>query len=119
MLRERILEGPAGAQGVSMATVTGSKPMGSAGRRGGKGKWIALGTITLIVVIAAQAGYVSFGWAHLLAATFPRDEALLAYVPGDTGSVVIIDPHQIDPKALGGEDGVARAYLKRTREEIK
>src|SRR6476619_2276317 len=98
-----------------MATVKGSKPMGSAGRRGGKAKWIVLGALVVSVVIAAQAGYVGFGWAHLLAATFPRDEALLAYVPGDTGSVVIIDPHQIDPKALGGEDSIARTYLKRTR----
>src|SRR4051794_25820748 len=102
-----------------MATGKGSNPMGSPGKRGGKGKWIALGALALIIAIAAQAGYVSFGWAHLLAATFPRDDALLEYVPGDTGAVVIVDPHQIDAKALGSEESIARTYLKRTREEIK
>src|SRR5262249_32945632 len=31
----------------------------------------------------------------------------------------IVDPHQLDPKALGGADSAARYHLSRTREEIK
>ena len=102
-----------------MATSKGSKPAGSLGKRGGRVKWITLAVLTLAVVIAAQAGYVGFGWAHLKSMAFPRDESLLEYFPKDTGSVAILDPHQIDPKALGGESGVARTYLSRVREEIK
>lgn len=103
-----------------MATVKDSKPTAPGGKkRGGMVKWAALGALTIVFVIAAQLGYVGFGWAHLWAATFPRDESLLEYVPGDAGAIVIIDPHQLDLKALGGEDSVARAYLSRTRAEVK
>jgi hypothetical protein len=103
-----------------MATVNGSKPAVNAAKKwGGPAKWVVLGVLTLAVVIAAQAGLIGFGWAHLMAKTFPRDLSLLEYVPGDTGSLVIIDPHQLDAKALGGESSVARTYLSRTREEVK
>jgi hypothetical protein len=103
-----------------MATVKDSKPTAPGGRkRGGPAKWVALGVLTLAVVIAVQTGYAGFGWAHLWAATFPRDESLLEYVPGDTGAVVIIDPHQLDLSALGGEESAPRMYLSRTREAVK
>lgn len=106
-----------------MATVNGSKPAAPAAKmRGRQAKIVGLGVLgvlTLAIFIAAQTGYLGYGWAHLMAKTFPRDVSLLAYVPGDIGSVVILDPHQIDSKALGGEPSVARTYLSRTREEVK
>lgn len=96
-----------------------SKPVAAGARKPGRAKWMVLGVVTLAVIIAAQAGFVGYGWAHLKASSFPRDEALLGHVPGDTVGVLIVDPHQIDPKALGGQDGAARQWLVRTRSEIQ
>jgi len=96
-----------------------SKPVAAGGRKTGRVKWMVLGVLTLGVFIAAQAGYVGFGWAQLKASTFPRDEALLGYVAGDTMGVLVVDPHQIDPKSLGGQDTAARQWLLRTRVEIQ
>lgn len=89
------------------------------GRKPGRAKWVVLGAIVLTAVIAAQAGFVGYGWAQLKSSVIPRDEALLGYIPGDAAGVVVIDPHQIDPKSLGGEGSAARAWLSRTRTEIQ
>ncbi|MEP7122234.1 MAG: hypothetical protein ABJE95_15040 [Byssovorax sp.] len=95
-----------------------SKPVAAGGRKPGRIKWMVLGVLVLAVVIAAQAGFVGYGWAQLKSAAFPRDEALLGYAPADTVGVLIVDPHQIDPKSLGGEGGAARSWLTRTRADI-
>ncbi len=96
-----------------------SKPVAAGRRKTGRVKWMVLGVLTLGVFIAAQAGFVGFGWAHLKASAFPRDEALLGYVPGDTVGALVVDPHQIDPKSLGGQDTAARQWLVRTRVDIQ
>lgn len=85
----------------------------------GKAKWMALGVLGLAFYVALEAGYVGFGWAHLMAGVFPRDQALLSWVPGDTGTIAILDPHQIDTKALGGEESAPRTALMRTRDDVK
>lgn len=99
--------------------VKSSKPVSAGGRKPGRVKWVVLGAIVLAVVIAAQAGFVGYGWAQLKASVFPRDEAILGYVPGDAVGILVVDPHQIDPKSLGGESSAARQWLVRTRTEIK
>src|SRR6187431_1287928 len=96
-----------------------SKPVAAGGRKSGRVKWMVLGVIVLAVVIAAQAGFVGYGWAQLKASVFPRDEAILGYVPGDAVGILVVDPHQIDPKSLGGESSAARQWLVRTRTELK
>ncbi|MFO0757749.1 MAG: hypothetical protein U0359_14740 [Byssovorax sp.] len=102
-----------------MAAEKVSKGAGNPAKKAGNGKWIALGLVGLVVFIAAQAGFLGFGWAHVRAAVFPRDESLLEYVPADAGGALILDPHQLDPKALGGEESAARQWLARTRTELK
>jgi hypothetical protein len=94
-----------------MAASKGSKP--------GRGKWWALGTIAVAGFLAVETGWAGFGWAHLKSAVFPRDESLLAWVPARTDAVVIVDPHLLDAKALGGEGTTARAALERTRDDVK
>ncbi len=103
-----------------MAAEKVTKAAGSpAAKKAGKGKWIALGVVALVVFVAAQAGFLGFGCAHVRAAVFPRDEALLEYVPGDAGGVLVLDPHQLDAKALGSETSTSRQWLTRTRAELK
>ncbi len=95
-----------------------SKPVAAGGRKPGRIKWMLLGVLVLAVVIAAQTGIAGYGWAQLKSAAFPRDEAILGYAPADTVGVLIVDPHQIDPKSLGGETSAARTWLTRTRADI-
>jgi hypothetical protein len=102
-----------------MAAEKVSKAAGKPARKAGNGKWMALAAVALVVFVATQAGYLGFGCAHVRAAVFPRDEALLEYVPGDAGGALILDPHQLDPKALGSETSAARQWLTRTRTELK
>lgn len=96
-----------------------SKVVGSSGKKGGSAKWAVLGALFLAVVIAVQGGWAGLGWAMLKSSVFPGDEGLLAYVPEDAGGVLILDPHQIEPKALGSETGAVRQWITRTREEMK
>lgn len=91
----------------------------SPSKRRGRAKIYVLLGLILAVAVSVQTGLFGFGLAHLRAATFPQDESLLEYVPATTAGVLIIDPHQVDLAALGAEGGAARAYLTRTREEIK
>jgi hypothetical protein len=91
----------------------------STAARSGRGKWIFLGAMAVAAVIAVESGWAGFGWAQLRASVFPRDEALLGWVPGDTSAVAILDPHQLDLKALGGEGSTARTALERTRDDVK
>jgi hypothetical protein len=85
----------------------------------GGGKWKALVVLAVLVFLAVQTGWAGFGWAHLRAAVYPNDTALLGWVPGDAGGVVILDPHQLDLKALGGEGSTVRTALQRTRDDVK
>ena len=50
---------------------------------------------------------------------YPRNDALLEWIPADTQAVAIVDPHQIRLKALGGETSVARTWLERVRADVK
>lgn len=99
-------------RGVSKTTSVSRKGRGAA-------KIYALLGLILAIVVSVQTGLAGYGLAHLRSATFPQDEALLEYVPAAAGGVLIIDTHRLDPKALGPEGGAARAYLTRTRDEIK
>jgi hypothetical protein len=92
---------------------------GASPRRQGGAKVLVLLGLALAVVAGVQTGYIGYGLAHLRAATFPRDERLLEYLPASDGGVLILDPHQIELKALGAEGGAARASLERTRADIK
>lgn len=96
-----------------------SKVVGSSGKKGGSAKWAVLGGLFLAVVIAVQGGWAGLGWAMIKSAVFPGDEGLLAYIPEDAGGVLILDPHQIEPKALGSEGGAVRQWITRTREDMK
>jgi hypothetical protein len=80
---------------------------------------MALGVLVLASVVASQAGLTGYGWAQLKSSAFPRDEAILGYAPADTVGVLIVDPHQIDPKSLGAETGAARSWLSRTRADLQ
>ncbi|WP_437786243.1 hypothetical protein [Sorangium sp. So ce1097] len=104
-----------------MSTESASKPARTAGatRKRGKAKYIVLLGLVLAVVLAQQTGLLGFGLAHLRAATFPKDESLLEYVHGSAPGVVIVDPHQLDLKALGAEGGTVRQHIERTRDDIK
>lgn len=86
---------------------------------GGGGKWVVLGGLVLAVFVAVEAGWVGFGLAHLRSAIFPREESLLAWVPGDTSAVVVVDPHQLKLDALGAESGAVRTTVQRTRDDLK
>ncbi|AKT39981.1 hypothetical protein [Chondromyces crocatus] len=82
-------------------------------------KLILLGGFLLALVVVVQTGLVGYGIAHLRAATFPGPVGLLDHFPATTTGVVLIDTHRLDPAALGHEEGAARTYLTRTRDEIK
>lgn len=84
-----------------------------------KAIWIVLAALVIAIVIAVQTGYAGYGWAHLRASVWPRDESLLAYVPGDTSAVVIVDPHQLDLKALGPDPSTPRTFLLRLRDDVR
>src|SRR5262245_23031089 len=87
--------------------------------KGGKAKLVVFGVLVLAMFIAVKTGWMGYGWAQLKSKAFPRDEALLAWVPADTQAVAIVDPHQLDLKALGPEQGTARTALERIRKDIK
>ena len=100
-----------GDRGVSKAGSTTKK-------RGGAKIYVLL-ALALVILVSVQTGIAGYGLAHLRSATFPQDEGLLEHVPATAPGVLIIDTHRLDPKALGPEDGAARTYLVRTREDIK
>jgi len=83
-----------------------------------RAKWIVLGVLIAAVFLAVKLGFVGYGWAHLMAKVFPRDESLLRWFPGDTAAVLIVDPHQIELGTLGSEQSVLRTGLERMRADI-
>jgi hypothetical protein len=88
-------------------------------RRFLKAKLIAAAIVLLSGLIAYQGGYAGWALGHVMAKTFPRDLTLLAWLPATTTSVVIIDPHQIEPSALGSETSTVRAAIERARTDVK
>ncbi len=70
-------------------------------------------------VLAVKTGWAGFGWAQLKSMVYPRNDALLEWIPSDAQAVAVIDPHQIRMKALGGEGSVVRTWLERVRGDVK
>jgi hypothetical protein len=108
---------PAATSGGAVGKAAGIP--GRFGKSLGKIKLIVFLVVALAVFIAAQAGFIGYGFAELKSTLFPRDEGLLAYVPGTSAGVVIIDPHQLELASLGDEQSSARAALEQKRKEIK
>lgn len=96
-----------------------TKVQASGRRNAGGAKWVTLGALALGAFVGVESGWAGFGWAQVRSAVFPRDEALLGWVPVDTSALVIVDPHQIKLEALGGEGGAVRTALTRTRDDVK
>ncbi|MFT3764425.1 MAG: hypothetical protein QM820_02740 [Minicystis sp.] len=88
-------------------------------KRGGSGKWLVLGGLVLGAAVAVETGWAGYGLAQLRASVFPRDEALLSWVPGDTGALLVVDPHLLKLESLGAENGTVRTDLQRKRDDIK
>lgn len=88
-------------------------------KSGGGARWAVLGGLVLAALVAVETGWAGFGWAQLKSSVFPRDESLLSYLPQDTAAVVVIDPHQLEIKALGAEGAGPRTSLQRTRDDVK
>ena len=88
-------------------------------KRGGGRKWVVLGALALGTVVAVEAGWAGYGAARLRSAVFPRDESLLSWLPGDTGGLVIVDPHQLKLEALGTDGSTARTEIRRRIDDIK
>lgn len=84
-----------------------------------RAKWIVLAVLALAVFLAFKLGFAGYGWGHLMAKVFPRDESLLRFFPGDTAAVLVVDPHQIELGALGSEQSVVRIGLERMRADIE
>ncbi len=80
---------------------------------------MALGVVALAGFLAVETGWAGFGWAQLKATVYPADTGLLGWVPESTGGVVIVDPHQLDVKALGAPGSPAREAIDRTRADVK
>jgi hypothetical protein len=102
-----------------MPAKSDTRAVGSSGKKGGNAKWAVMGGLFFAVVVAVQTGWAGFGWAQLKSAVFPGDVGLLAYIPEDAAGVLLVDPHQIEPKALGSESGAVRQWLTRTRDDMK
>lgn len=87
-------------------------------RRFLKAKLITLGLVALAGLVAVETGWAVYGWAHLVAKVFPRDESLLAWVPPDTPAVAILDPHLVDrrsvPSALASSLDRVRADVEKS-----
>ena len=99
------------------ATTKKAKPTGA--KPAGRGKWMVEATLALAGFLAVETGWAGFGWAQLRSAVYPNDLALLGWVPGDTAAIVILDPHQLELKALGVEGSTTRSALERTRNDVK
>jgi hypothetical protein len=89
------------------------------GKPAGKGKWLALGVTAFAAFLAVETGWAGYGFAHLKAAVYPSDTGLLGWIPATTETVVIVDPHQVDLKALGAEGDTARTAISRIRDDVK
>ena len=89
------------------------------GRKAKRSGLVFLFLLALACFIAVETGWAGFGWGQLRSVVYPRNDALLEWVPADTQAVAVVDPHQIRLKALGGEGSVARTWLERVRADVK
>ena len=89
------------------------------GRRAKRSGLVFLFLLAAACFIAVETGWAGFGWAQLRSVVYPRNDALLEWVPADTQAVAVVDPHQIRLKALGGEGSVVRTWLERVRADVK
>lgn len=96
-----------------------ARPVKSPAKRSGSRKWAVVGSLALAIYVASRLGWTGWAWSHAMAQVFPRDESLLAWVPIDTTSVAIVDPHQIELGALGSEQTALRTGLVRMREDVR
>ena len=93
--------------------------VGAGAKKGAaKAAWVVLGVLLVAAIVAAQTGWMGYGWAQLKSKLLPRDESLLEWVPADVSAVVIVDPHQVELAALGSEQGTARTALERLRKDV-
>ncbi len=81
--------------------------------------WVVLALLGLALFAGVKTGWVGYGWAHAKAALFPRDVALLEWVPAEAPAVAVVDPHQLPMNALASLPGVIRGALERTRNDVK
>jgi hypothetical protein len=81
--------------------------------------WVILLVLGLAVVLAVKLGWAGFGWAQLKSMVYPGSDGLLEWVPADTQAVAIVDPHQVHAKSLGSQQGAARVWLDRVRNDVK
>ena len=88
-------------------------------RRWARAKVIVPVTAVLLLVIAHQTGLLGVGWARLMSSIFPGDESLLAYLPNDISGFAVVDPHRVELKALGPEQGPVRAALEARIRDVK
>lgn len=88
-------------------------------KKPGNGKWAFFGTVAVGTFLAVQTGWAGFGMAQLRSSVWPKDEAMLGWVPADTEGVVVIDPHQLELKSLGADGSTTRTAIERTRDDVK
>lgn len=94
-------------------------PSATATRKRRGWKWIFLGLLVLLGAIGWASGLLGFGLAALRSATFPSDRSLVAYVPVETGAVVVVDPHQLELKAFGADGGKLREAIDGRRVDLE
>src|SRR5579859_2878449 len=86
---------------------------------------VRIGCLALVVMLALAAfvadrtGWLGYGWAHLRSSLFPRDEALLAWVPAETRGVAIVDFHRLHLERLQGGQSSVRASIERVRNDVR
>src|SRR5438874_550600 len=88
-------------------------------RRFLKAQLIAGAAVLLVGLVAYETGWLGWGWADLMARAFPKDEALLGYLPADTTSLAIVDPHLLKIGALGPATGAVPSAIERVRGDMK
>lgn len=85
-------------------------------RRFVRAKLTALGVVLLAAFVGVETGYAGWGYAHLMAKVWARDESLLKWVPPRTTALVVVDPHLGDAAFLGGP---AREAIGRLKADLK
>lgn len=90
-------------------------------KRKKSGVAVLVGLLVLAVagLVAVKTGWAGFGWAEVRSRVYPRNDALLEWVPADTQAVAIVDPHKIPRRALAGGASGARAWIDRVRSDVK
>jgi hypothetical protein len=81
-------------------------------------KWIVLAALGLAGFAAVKTGWFGFGWAQLKSMYWPRDEAILEWLPSGTAAVAIVDPHQIRLKDLAADPSSLGPTIVRIRGDV-